>query len=325
MDFNKPFGERMEDNNNNNDYDNYNDKNNGESQKGFFESIKESFTNTFNDLKNKDVSASASEFMESNTIVTKFVFLILVLIGFLVLVNLGINLLMYFLLDSPDPYVVKGLINGNSQKTVYQDPNNSNSITIYRSNNQDKGMEFTWSVWLKRTDNNSISEVDHIFNKGSTLTTETNDVLINGPGVYFMNDMGANNNQNKILIKMDTVVGKTSGIVTEEVIVNDLPFKKWFHLAIRLENKIMDVYVNGEIVKRVSFEHVPKQNYGNVNVCHNKGFSGNLSDLRYFSKALNVFEITNIVNKGPNLSSGDSDNSTYDYLANIWYTQNNYN
>ena len=76
---------------------------------------------------------------------TKFVFLILVLIGFLVLVNLGINLLLYFLLDSPDPYVVKGLINGNSQKTVYQDPNNSNSITIYRSNNQDQGMEFTWS------------------------------------------------------------------------------------------------------------------------------------------------------------------------------------
>ena len=60
----------------------------------------------------------------------------------------------------------------------------------------------------------------------------------------------------------------------------------------------MDVYVNGEIVKRVSFEHVPKQNYGNVNVCHNKGFSGNLSDLRYFSRALNVFRITNIVNKG---------------------------
>ena len=322
MDFNKPFGERMEDNNDKNDY---NDNNNGEPQKGFFESMKESFSTTFNDLKNKDVSASANEFMESNTIVTKFVFLILVLIGFLILVNLGINLLMYFLLDSPDPYVVKGLINGNSQKTVYQDPNNSNSITIYRSNNEDKGMEFTWSVWLKRTDNNNTNDLDHIFNKGSTLTTETNDILINGPGVYFMNDLGANNNQNKILIKMDTVVGKTSGIVTKELIINDLPFKKWFHLAIRLENKIMDIYVNGEIVKREAFEHVPKQNYGNVNVCHNKGFSGNLSDLRYFSKALNVFEITNIVNKGPNLSSGDSDNNTYDYLANIWYTQNNYN
>ena len=157
MDFNKPFGERMEDNNNNDN--DYNKESNGEPQKGFFESIKESFTNTFNDLKSKDVSASANEFIESNTIVTKFVFLILVLIGFLVLVNLGINLLLYFLLDSPDPYVVKGLINGNSQKTVYQDPNNSNSITIYRSNNQDKGMEFTWSVWLKRTDNNSEGDL----------------------------------------------------------------------------------------------------------------------------------------------------------------------
>ena len=40
MDFNKPFGERMEDNNNNNDY---NDRNDGEPQKGFFESIKYTF------------------------------------------------------------------------------------------------------------------------------------------------------------------------------------------------------------------------------------------------------------------------------------------
>ena len=75
MDFNKPFGERMEDNNNNDNYDD-NNENSGEPQKDFFESIKESFTNIFNDLKSKDVSASANEFMESNTIVTKFVFLV---------------------------------------------------------------------------------------------------------------------------------------------------------------------------------------------------------------------------------------------------------
>ena len=113
--------------------------------------------------------------------------------------------------------------------------------------------------------------------------------------------------------------------ILETIYVPDIPLNKWVNVIIRCQSNILDAYINGSVVKRFELTDVPKQNYGNVNVCHNKGFSGNLSDLRYFSRALNVFEITNIVNKGPNLSSGDSDNSTYDYLANIWYTQNNYN
>lgn len=323
--FNKPLAERMDDNKNENKNEEPNEESKEKSE-GMFDSLSKSFNNTVDDLKSKDASTSASEFVNSNTIVTKFVFLILVLVGFLILMNLGISLLIYFMLGDRNPYLVKGLINGNSQKTVFQDPNNSSSITIYRSNNENKGIEFTWSVWLKRHDNNSTNELDHIFNKGSNIPSENEEepILGNGPGVYFLND-GASSNRNKIKIIMDTVVANTGGIVTKEVVINDLPFKKWFHLAIRVENKIMDVYVNGEIVKRESFEHVPKQNYGNVNICHNKGFSGNLSGLRYYSSALNVFQISNIVSSGPNLKSDEDENSTYDYLANMWYTTNNNN
>lgn len=326
MDFNKPLAERMDENKNENTDENGNESSNDGKSEGFFSSITNSFSNTINDMKSKDLSTATDEFVNSNTLVTKFVFIILVMIGFLILMNLGISLLLYFMLGDRNPYLVKGLINGNSQKTVFQDPNNSSSVTIYRSNNENKGIELTWSVWLKRHDSNSTNELDHIFNKGSSIRDENSDepILGNGPGVYFFNDGVSGNNRNKIKIIMDTVVANTGGIVTKEVIINDLPFKKWFHLAIRIENKVMDVYVNGEIVKRESFEHVPKQNYGNVNICHNKGFSGNLSDLRYYSSALNVFQISNIVSRGPNLKSNEDDNSTYDYLANMWYVSNKY-
>ena len=40
------------------------------------------------------------------------------------------------------------MINGNENITISQDPQKSNSVTILRSNNEDSGMEFTWSVWL---------------------------------------------------------------------------------------------------------------------------------------------------------------------------------
>ena len=51
-------------------------------------------------------------------------------------------------------------------------------------------------------------------------------------------------------------------------------------------------------LQKMTFQDVPKQNYGDVFVCNNGGFTGELSDLRYFDYGLGVFEIMNIVNRG---------------------------
>ena len=75
--FNKPLAERMDDNKNENEEPKEESKENSE---GMFDSLSKSFNNTVDDLKSKDASTSASEFVNSNTIVTKFVFLILVLV-----------------------------------------------------------------------------------------------------------------------------------------------------------------------------------------------------------------------------------------------------
>lgn len=106
--------------------------------------------------------------------------------------------------------------------------------------------------------------------------------------------------------------------------ISGIPVGKWFHVALRMENKIMDVYVNGMISGRFIFENVPKQNYYGVYACQNNGFSGMLSNLRYFDYALNVSEINNIILSGPNLTSSklaNKNNSTnYSfYLSNLWY------
>jgi hypothetical protein len=107
-------------------------------------------------------------------------------------------------------------------------------------------------------------------------------------------------------------------------IVN-VPLKKWFHVAIRLENSVLDVYINGTIDKRVVMTNVPKQNYNDVNICQNGGFTGSISDLRYFNSALNVFQLNTIVGKGPNLSTSsqtlqNQTMSNYNYLSSMWYS-----
>ena len=70
--FNKPLAERMDDNKNENEEPN--EEPNEESKEkgeGMFDSLSKSFNNTVDDLKSKDASTSATEFVNSNTIVTK--------------------------------------------------------------------------------------------------------------------------------------------------------------------------------------------------------------------------------------------------------------
>ena len=252
---------------------------------------------------NADLGAASSEFVNSNSIISKFVFLLLVLIVFIMLMNLGVYIISYFLRPNTSPYVIKGLINGNTQVRIPQDPENSNSVTIYRSNNASKGIEFTWSVWLKI--NELPSKESPIFNKGSDNTQK-------GP---MMTIKKGAKGSGTISIFMDSVVAGDNASTRVEL--KDMPLNIWFNVAIRMQNKIMDVYVNGTVAKRYVFTNVPKQNYGDVVIGK---FNGQMSDLRYFSTALNVFQINNITMAGPNMKSANNERQTkFDYLSNIWF------
>jgi hypothetical protein len=109
--------------------------------------------------------------------------------------------------------------------------------------------------------------------------------------------------------------------ITEYMDVQNIPIKDvWVNIMIRLQNKIMDIYVNGVITKRLVFNNVPIQNYDDVWVCQNGGFNGKLSNLRYFNHALNVFEINSIVSSGPNLYEMTGPHFVQNYLSNSWYS-----
>lgn len=249
-----------------------------------------------------DLGSASSEFVNSNTAISKFVFLIFVLIAFIMLMNLGVYIISYFSRPNLSPYVIKGQINGNTAVTIPQDPKNSNSVTIYRSNNASKGIEFTWSVWLNLNELPLNDNIATIFSKGDGIKQ-------NGPRMTLKKET---DNSGTIQIQMDSVAGPN-----EIIEIVNIPLSRWFNIAIRLQNKIMDVYVNGIVARRYVFTNVPKQNYGDIIVGR---FNGMMSDLRYFNTALNVFHINNITLAGPNLKTAVNQRDTkFDYLSNIWF------
>lgn len=269
-------------------------------------------------IVNADASTS---YLSSNTLIAKFAFLILVIIVFLFLLNLGIMLIQYFYSPSEDPYLIKGMVSGTDPVTIQQDPNNSDSILIRRSNNESTGLEFTWSVWLHINELEDQKNVyQHIFNKGDTSFSSKGIANINnGPGLYLINN---NSSMNVGSAQLRVVMDSNNKSDNNYIDIKEVPIKKWVHVAIRMQNTVMDIYVNGIIAGRLTMTDVPKQNYNNINVNQNYGFNGKLSNLRYYSRALNVFEINNVVSTGPNLETYLPVENTpyYGYLSQLWYS-----
>jgi hypothetical protein len=228
----------------------------------------------------------------------------------------------YFSKPKDNPMLISGTMNAANEVVISQDPNNKSSIPILRSNNRNTGIEFTWSVWIYINDINPPNkppQFSNIFNKGNgTYGSNGLATVNNGPGLYL------DNSGHQLLIAMNTVSSQNP---TEYMYIKDMPLRKWFNCCIRLENTLLDVYINGTIAGRIIMQDVPKQNYENVNVCKNGGFNGNIADLKYYDRALSVFEINNIVIWGRNTkasgAAGTADATGFPYyLSNLWYNSN---
>ena len=265
---------------------------------------------SLDDFSSTSAADAGKEFLEANTIVAKFSFIIIVLIGFLFLFRLGMIIMSYIFSPSQSPYLVKGVLEGNSAKEIKQDPRTDNT-TIFLSENERTGLEFTYNVWLYLDGIDTNTQLKHIFNKGIIDTsnkfgdidaiskvsdsTSTLNKTYNAPGLYTYK---SNDGSINLRIYMDSYIqpGNIGNLSSQAqtIDINDIPIKKWFNTTIRVENRVMDVYINGTLTKRKDLESIPRQNFSDVYVCQAGGFSGKLSDLRYFNKSLNVFEINDL-------------------------------
>lgn len=302
-------------------------------------SVKNNVNNSLNEFSSKAISTSNS-FLTSNSIIARIAFIFLVLIVFIFLFRLGVSLITYFMSPTNNPYLVKGMITGNNSIEFPQDVLINNAIPLQRSDNEKTGIEFTWSVWLNITAPPAAGYYQHVFHKGDkTISNVPTTNYNNSPGLYLYTPdvSGVNTTETTVTNNLHLIVLMSSFDISNKLYtidIDNIPLKKWIHVAVRLENNIMDVYINGSIAKRTIFQNtVPRQNYGSVYVAQSiensgsSGFSGYLSNLRYFNSALNVFSISSITASGPNLSPSksigtnlSSNNDGTSFLSSSWFS-----
>jgi hypothetical protein len=274
---------------------------------------------TFNQFTgNNSYVNSTQDFLNSNSIVAQVAFLLLVFFVFIILLRLGISVLGYFLAPTGTPKLIDGMVDAKQLIVIPQDPSSEGSVTIYRSANANEGIEFTWSVWLFIDDltyNNGRYRC--VFYKGNDYVknpyadSQGLNFPNNAPGLYLAP------NTNDLVIMMNTF-----NVINEEITVTDVPLNKWVNVIIRCENNTLDVYINGSIIKSHHLHGVPKQNYGDVYVSPNGGFSGYTSNLWYYNYALGVTEISKIAAKGPNTNMKGSNGinmKNSNYLSLRWF------
>jgi hypothetical protein len=267
----------------------------------------------FNSFSTNTGTFGPREFLESNSLVSKFAFLILILFVFIILLKIGVYVIGWFHKPSTSPRLINGMVDATQMIIFPQDPSNNNAVTVFRSINENQGLEFSWSVWIlisNLQDNSGIYK--HIFSKGNSNLNENGVVSPNNaPGLYIAPDTNA------LVIMMNTYK-----VINEEIVIPDIPMNKWVNVILRCQGTKLDVYINGTIARSINMVSVPKQNYGDVFVAMNGGFNGYISNLWYYNYSLGTAAIQQLVARGPNTkmigSSGLNDKSR-DYLSLRWF------
>jgi len=287
--------------------------------------------------------AKGAEFVNSNTMITRFVFVIALFLLFMGAFSVGISLIQNYWMNSKSPILINGMVSANKLKVVSANPNVEKSVPIYRSVNQEYGLEYTWNVWVYIEDLNKINNnlYQRVFSKGSQESTTTGVAepkinsgvvpkLINASPGLFITKNAADNSLNSttnlhaglVLVVNTFDSGTKNNDFLETIEIKNIPVKKWMCITIRVENTTVDIYLNAILTQRKKLNHLPRQNYYDTLIGDSdNGFNGFISSLRYYDSAIHYDDIQSLYSKGPNRTSIDTSMSDniYNYLSMNWY------
>jgi hypothetical protein len=81
--------------------------------------------------------------------------------------------------------------------------------------------------------------------------------------------------------------------------IKDIPLQRWSNLIMSLNNRALDLYLDGKLVKTCMLPGVPKMNPNSqLFVCPDGGFSGFISNFKYFPNAVNPSQAYDIYKAG---------------------------
>lgn len=176
-------------------------------------------------------------------------------------------------------------------------------VSIPMSINQSEGLTFSYAAWIKVDDfSYRYGQEKVVFIRGTT------DLSSMCPGVFL------DANTNSLLVKVDTFGNR------EVIVVDNLSAKKWFHLAIAVDQDSIDVYINGTLYSHHSIPQLPRQNPSSVHVGVGGGFDGKISSLNYYNYFLKPADVASIMGSPPEPDKTETQAPQPPYYDITWWT-----
>ena len=229
---------------------------------------------------------------------------------------------------------------GSRTFTAIQNPLSPIAKTVYFSDNQRSGVEFTYAMFCyisSDTFSSGEKKLYHILHKGYSKAYP-----LMAPGVFVWGDR----NCLRIFMNCYDTWNNYSDI-------ENIPVEKWFHLVISCKGNQIYVYINGNLKQKVTLSaNTPAyQNYGDVylfsprkqtitpavtmslksdpmfqgvgapsSLIFDGSAKGLASRVTYFSYAVTYTEIQKLMNAGPSSVMEGVDMSMSPYLTDRWWT-----
>lgn len=228
-----------------------------------------------------NMGASSSMNIGSNSVFNKQM-------GFILLGILAVAIIVIVIV-----VIVNNNKNKNNKNIIIDTPVNAfglkdNKFTV---KNSELGLEFSYSVWIY------IQDWTHgwknIFVKGSgspgsSTPDQPASSQLRAPGLWLYPDT------NSLHARINTYASPNEGCD-----IKNIPLQKWVHIAYVLNNRTVDMYIDGKLERSCVLRGVPKLNDSDLVVCDNNGFFGKISNLVYYKYALKPEDVHNIYSSGP--------------------------
>ena len=150
--------------------------------------------------------------------------------------------------------------------------------------------DYAFSIWF------AVDDWDYQYGKRKAIFERRNKDNNLVPGVYFDETI------NNIIVQTET----TGNDETFECSLENVPLQKWTNLIISVNDRNMELYLDGKLVKTCILSGVPEQATDSMvhitpapaNGNNNFGFGGFVSNFRHIGKAINPREAWKIYKNG---------------------------
>jgi len=221
-----------------------------------------------------------------------------VTVSLIVAVIVVVAAYLFFSQSQPTSYVAVQSPITDGKKTV------TSPYSLPRSKNQDKGIEFSYTCWVK------IDDFSYRYGQKKVIFTKGPEDLSSVCPALMVDSLS-----NSLLVELDTFGAR------EVVPVSNIPAKKWIHVGIVVGQEAVDVYINGILKTHHSLSQLPKQNEGTVHTGVGGGFDGKLAGLQYYTYLLSPDTIRSTMGSPPKSDPTDDNAPTPPYFADSWWTQ----